>query len=122
MNTIESKLILTVIFILLMILSGIWLTRKGQPYSKLVLTFHKLLTLLAIIFSIIIINHIKDGILGNIMNFSIIIAGGIFYVTGLVSGGILSRESPDNRKALLLHRISAVIVIVFSIVLYFKLA
>lgn len=45
MNAIQSRVIITGCCLLLIILSGFWLSRSGKPYPVTVFTFHKLVTL-----------------------------------------------------------------------------
>ena len=46
----NQKLLFAGLFLLFIILSGIWLSRTGRPLSVLILTLHKLISLGAVIF------------------------------------------------------------------------
>jgi hypothetical protein len=59
MENLTIRIIPTISFFLFMLLTGIWLSRKGKPYNKLIFTLHKILTLLVILFAARLIIFVK---------------------------------------------------------------
>ncbi len=57
----NQKYIIAGLFLLFIILSGIWLSRTGRPLSVLILTLHKLISLGAVVFLAITVYRIHQA-------------------------------------------------------------
>ena len=99
------------LFLLFIVLTGVWLNRSDFPYGTLVLTVHKLLSLAVLIFYIrhvYLINkiHSLTGIL-----LVAIAATIVFLVAAIITGGLASTEKWSTRLVLLLHRLFPILAI-----------
>ena len=106
MSTLASRLVFTGSLFLFMLLSGVWLSNSGKPYSTLIFTIHKLIALAAIIATAVIINYLhKTADLRLSVEFSAIIVTGLLFLSLLISGALLSIGKPARELALILHKV-----------------
>ena len=110
---IELKIIITGILMLLMLTSGILLSRLGRPLNSLVFTLHKLITVAAIILSALTIYHLQKNIELTNIHIAIFCFIGLVFLSSLISGALLSFEKPViNRIYIVIHKISTVFVLI----------
>ena len=104
------KLIVTGIFFIIAALTGIWITRTGKPYNTVVFNIHKLISLAAIAFSVVIVYQLQKGAGMTQLQWLFCIITALFVVTSLISGGMLSVEKPAPKIIHLLHTIAPVFI------------
>ena len=90
MKTLESKIIISAVLLLLNVLSGLLLTHRGRPYQNLPFNIHKLIALLTSVYLIVIF---YKGLRGSSLNSQVV----LYLITGIllilllfVTGGLLS--------------------------------
>jgi hypothetical protein len=94
------------LFYLFIFLSGFWLTKSGKPYSVIVLTIHKLISLAAVVFLVIIIYQVNQVAKLSSVELVAAIVTGLFFLGTIVTGGLLSVDKPMPAIVLWLHRIT----------------
>jgi hypothetical protein len=110
------QLLITGILFLLMIFSGVILSRKGRPYKKGLFTLHKLFTLVTIVLMIIsLVNYLKVASSGTLLIAAIIITLAMILIS-FVTGVLLSFEKEMPSFVTKTHRVSSALVIVTVIV------
>jgi len=115
MKTIEFRLAIDGLIFLIMILSGIWLSRKGKPYHKGIVALHKITALLAVVYTAILISHMLNGIQIPSVVWIAIIVTGILFILNLVSGALLTIEKPMPVSVLFIHRYTPILLIVLCL-------
>ena len=92
MNPTSSKLIITVLFFIFIFISGYRLSRKGKPYSALIITIHKLTSLAAGTYmAIMTVRFLQAEQLSYTGIFSVVITH-LLFLGFVVSGGFMSAE------------------------------
>lgn len=114
MKVFEIRILLTIAFFLLMILSGIWLSRKGKPYNLILFNIHKMISLGAILMTTLaLLFYSRDYALSSI-NITLIICTAILFIILLLTGGLLNIKKEMPRFVLITHRITPLIVSVLA--------
>ena len=123
MSTLASRLVFTGSLFLFMLLSGVWLSNSGKPYSTLIFTIHKLIALAAIIATAVIINYLhKTADLRLSVEFSAIIVTGLLFLSLLISGALLSIGRPATSMILTIHRVAPLLAVVSTAATIYLLA
>jgi len=91
---------------LFILLSGFWLSRTGKPYSGIILTVHKLISLAAVIWLGITVRRINQAGALSAIGLLAAIVSGLFFLGTMVTGGLLSIGKPMPAIVLRLHRIT----------------
>ncbi len=121
MNSVNVKIIAIVLSYALSAIFGIWLSLCGKPLNKFILYAHKLISILAITFSVIVIfNFTKIYTLQS--NAIILLAiSSLFIIVEVITGGIVvSSNKQANNIILHLHRgLPLLIVIFLTLSVYF---
>ncbi len=105
MSTVQFRVVSAGLLYLLIVLSGIWLSRSGAPYSTLILAIHKFITLAAIIFFARMIYQIHQADALNIIEFTAVACTGLFLLGTIISGGLLSTGKPMPAVIVSAHQI-----------------
>jgi hypothetical protein len=86
----QSKFVTTGLFFLFIILSGLWVSRAGKPYSMLVVTIHKLIGLAAGVFLGLTVYRIhKVTPLSTIQIIAVVVTV-LFFAVNVATGSLLS--------------------------------
>jgi len=91
---------------LLILLSGFWLSRSGKPYSGIILTIHKLISLAAVVLLGITIRRISQAGALSTTELLAAIVTGLFFLGTMVTGGLLSIGKALPAIVLRLHQIT----------------
>jgi hypothetical protein len=96
--------------LLLIVLSGIWLSRKGRPLKVGISTLHKLMSLAAGIYLLVtVIQHNRQAPLGAAEWISVVVTGVSFAVMAATGGG-LSSDKPVPAAVLRVHQVVPLLV------------
>jgi hypothetical protein len=105
MSTIFSKIIAASLFFLLVFLSGYWLNRTGKPYSTVIFTIHKLISLSAILYLGMLVARVHQAVpLQSSQWLAIGITAACLVIT-MITGGLLSLEKAMPVYLLKVHQI-----------------
>jgi hypothetical protein len=107
-----TKLVLSGIGFLLILVSGIWLSKLGKPYGTLVFNMHKLVAMGFIVLTFITSRNMFKEI--NISSFMwiLIVLAAISVITILLSGGILSQKEQITGSLVIIHKISSALLLI----------
>jgi len=89
----------------LIILSGIWLTKTGKPYPSILFNAHKLLSLAGTILAGIVAYQLQKPIELSTQLTTIVIVTGIFLLVLIITGGLLNLEKSFFQVLRIIHRI-----------------
>ena len=94
------------LFYLFIFLSGIWLTRSGRPYNTIVLTIHKLVSVAAVVFLVVVLHRMNKTAPLGVGELASAAITGLFFLGTIATGGLLSADKPMPGIILWLHRIT----------------
>ncbi len=105
MNT-TTRLIVSGALFLLTLLSGVWLSHSGKPYSTLIFTIHKLIALGTVIFiGISAFNLYKALGAQAFVELSVIVVTGLLFLALFVTGALLSIFDAPPGIVLKVHQV-----------------
>jgi uncharacterized integral membrane protein len=113
MNT-TVRAIVAGLFFLFIFLSGIWLSRTGRPLNVGISTVHKLISLAAGIFLLVIITQRSRLVPLSLTKWIAIVFNGLCFLGAVVSGGLLSSDKPMPVAVLRVHQIVPVLTLLSS--------
>jgi len=120
--SITLKITGIVIVFLLIIISGIWLTKTGRPYSPVLFNVHKLISLIGVVVTGIVVYNLLRGLEVSPLMWTMVIVTGLFFILLIVTGGLLNLDKPFYNLLRTIHRIlPAVSVILTAVIFYFLL-
>jgi hypothetical protein len=98
-----------VLFFLVIVMSGIWLSRLGRPLNGLILTVHKLIGLgVAVYLAVTAYRTHQMASLSGIELTVVVVTGALFLATGII-GGVLSTDKPPSAVLQRWHQITPVL-------------
>ena len=121
MKTIDVRIMSAVIFYILAIASGVWVTKLGRPLNTGVFTLHKLIALAALILIIVIVRTLANGIALSPAAVVCIVLTFIFFIAMFATGAVLSFEKPAPGFVLLMHKIGPALTLAASVITVFLL-
>ncbi|MFO7880723.1 MAG: hypothetical protein ACQES0_07035 [Bacteroidota bacterium] len=95
------------------IITGAVLRKREHPYPPLIITFHKLISLAALVFAGLAIAEFLPLSKPKITGIALLSFSGIFILLSLISGALLTRKTESDNKTLRLHRVSSAVTIIF---------
>ena len=104
MSPTQLRVVVIGLLYLFIFLSGVWLTRSGKPYSTVVLTIHKLISLAAIVFLGVVIYRTNQVSALSAGELAAGVITGLLFVGTIATGGLLSADKPMPAIVLWLHR------------------
>ncbi len=110
----QTRVIGIGLLFLFIFISGFWLSRLGRPYSGLILTLHKLLSLAALILLVIIIYKVHQTTHLEALAVMMSLICGLFFVGTIVTGGLLSTGRSAAPLTLTLHQIAPFLTLLFA--------
>ncbi len=105
-------LVAAVLLFILVFILGFRLRRSGKPFSGLVLTTHKLLSLAVLVIFVLTVYRANSAQPLETAALAAALLAGVFFVTAILSGGLASTEKPTPRVALVLHRVTPFLTVV----------
>lgn len=101
----NGKFIITGLLLAGMILTGFIVNRSGKPYSTLLLTFHKLVSLGALIYLSVNINHAMRIAPVSSIGLAVIILSAVLFIALFATGGMISAMKAPTRAILIVHHL-----------------
>jgi hypothetical protein len=121
MKTFEMKIIIIGLLFLAMILSGVWLTKKGKPYPTGIFTFHKLIVLAAMVYiGYVFYTAFMNESASRTTNFMIILSA-ILLLLAFITGAILSIVKDARPAQLFAHKVTPILSLVIVAITLFLL-
>lgn len=118
METLNLELILTSIAFPGLIVTGIWLRRKGRPYNTILFTAHKLITIGIIILLWLTFRKIGNLHAGTEKGLIMALISGILFLVSFVSGAMQSFEKQSPWFIGIIHKIIPYFLIVSLIITF----
>ncbi|MFL7793024.1 MAG: hypothetical protein AB8I69_12845 [Anaerolineae bacterium] len=106
-SIIVAGLVFVVIFA-----SGYWLSRAGKPYSVIVLTVHKLISLAAVVLLVIVMIQANQVAALSALELIAGVITGLFLLGLMATGGLLSVDKQMPAIVLKLHQIAPYLTLV----------
>ncbi len=123
MNPTQSRAVGAALSFLFIFLSGLWLNRSGMPYSTIMLTIHKLITLATIAFIVVTVYRRHQLTPLSMLEMITIIITGLLFVGTIATGGLLSINRTMPAAVHRLHQMTPfVTVFVTAVTLYLLLS
>jgi hypothetical protein len=121
MNTILLRTVGAGISFLFILLSGFGLTRSGKPYGVLVFTIHKLFSVGVVVLLGIAVRHANQAMRLGTMGWLAVTVTGLFFLTTVVAGSLLSIS--DSMPAIVrkLHQITPYLTTIATLVTLYSL-
>jgi hypothetical protein len=92
MGGIQANILYFIPFFVVILLSGYWLTHAGKPYSTIVLTVHKLISLGAIILLVVtLVRSNSTTALGPTVWIAGVVTA-LFFLGLIATGGLMSAD------------------------------
>jgi CHASE2 domain-containing sensor protein len=106
----ELNLILIIILFLLMLLSGIMLSRQGSPYKPAMVTLHKLFAIGFIVFSVLwyIPQYRADW--NHSLVLTLMIITGVSMIAAIATGAFLTSGNSIRGSFILFHKLLSLLV------------
>jgi hypothetical protein len=96
-----------VVAAVIVLASGIWLTRSGRPYGGLLLNVHKLVDLAAVVVIGIAVYQANRVAPLSPAEWLVIVGAALFVVASFASGGVISGVQSPPVAVLWLHRVGS---------------
>ena len=109
------------LFLFVIFLTGFRLTRSGKPYSMIVLTIHKLISLAAVIVLAITMVQINQVARLSATELAAGVVTGLLFLGTMATGGLLSLGKPMPAVILRLHRITPYLTVLSTAVALYLL-
>jgi len=106
---------------LLMIFSGIWLTKTGKPYTPVLFNVHKLLSLAAVVLAGIQAYSLFKNADAGSLELTLLILAGVLFIVLFVSGGLLNEDLKIYHLLRALHRITPLVAVTLTVVVFYLL-
>lgn len=106
---------------LLIIISGIWLTKTGRPYQNIVFNVHKLISLLTVVLGAIMVYNLQKGLEISGLATSLMILAGIMFIILIITGGLLNLDKPFYDTLRIVHRVLSPLSIILTIIVFYIL-
>ena len=123
MSSLVSRLILPSSLFLLTLASGFWLSNSGKPYSTLIFTIHKLISLAAIITTAFTVNYLhKTAELRLAVEAGAITITALLFLGLLVTGALMSIGKPALSEIRTIHHVVPYLAVISAAATVYLLA
>ena len=119
MNPLTLKITLFSALLLLVILTGIWLTMSGIPYHSGISAVHKILSLLAGVALVITVLHMQKIVPFRVMDIAILVSVAVLFLGAFASGAARVALKSTPFALILAHRVSSFASVLGVIVAFF---
>ena len=109
MSAVHTRLVVTGVLLVVVLLSGLWTSRAGKPYKTFPFTIHKLAGLAAgILLGIIVYGANQVAPLG-LLEIAAIVVTVLLFAGTVAAGGLLSAKEQATTIVLRLHQVLPVV-------------
>ena len=106
MSTIQLRVVGAGLFFLFIFISGFWLSRSGKPYNGIILTIHKLISLVAVVLLVMTIYQVNQAATPGAIEFIASVVAGLLFLGTIITGGLLSTDKSMPAAIQKLHQIT----------------
>jgi len=105
MSNTQLRVLGTGLLYLVIFLSGVRLTRSGKPYNAVILTIHKLISVVAAVYLATVVFQIGEVAGVGMIGWIAVAVTGVPYLITIITGGLVSTDKPMPPVVLTVHRI-----------------
>lgn len=109
MNAFQARIVGAALLLVLVVLSGIWVSRSGKPYRTAPFTIHKLVGLAAGVILAVIVYQAHQAAPLDLLEIACVVVAVLMFAITVAAGGLLSIEKPMPGGVLRLHQIIPVL-------------
>ena len=116
MGTTQLRLVGVGLSFLFIFLSGYWLSHSGKPYSGIILTIHKLISLAGV--ALLAVVMVQANRVARLLTIELAagLVTGVLFLGTIATGGLLSIDKPKPAAVLTLHRITPYLTVLLTAV------
>jgi len=114
----QMKIVLTLVGFVLIFLSGYLLYRSGQPFNAGILALHKLISVAAIVYLVVIVLNVNMMAPLNQSELIVCIITGLLFLGAVATGGILSASKNLPAVVQTLHKVLSVLTVLSTIAMF----
>jgi len=107
----EKKFVIAGIFLLFIIVSGLWLSRTGRPLNVLILTVHKLIAVGGVVLLIITLYRVHQAAPLTSLQLAVSVTTLVLFLALIVTGGLLSTAKTWPGLVLKIHQVVPTLII-----------
>lgn len=107
----EKKFILAGVVLVLVIVSGLWLSRSGRPLNVLILTIHKLIAVGGVVLLVITLYRLNQTTPLSSLEIAVTGVTILLFILLIVTGGLLSTAKVWPGIVLKIHQVVPTLVI-----------
>ena len=115
----EFRIVTIGVLFLTKFASGLWLSRAGKPHNAALLTVHKLISLLTVVLIAFLIRHLRRGVGLSGVEMGAIAVTGLLFLTGIVTGGLVSLEKPAHVVVSIAHKVAPYLSVISTAVMFY---
>lgn len=115
------RIILIGIFYIVMIITGLLLSKRGRPLNTILFTIHKITAVLAIILTIMLAHKMQKEIAINPGEISVVAIAGICLAMTFISGALLSFDKLVHPVTSTIHKIFPYLSILSAAITFYLL-
>jgi uncharacterized membrane protein len=122
MTSFQTSILIIAIVFLFILITGLWLKRKGSPYPSGMVNLHKFLSLGTFVFLIITVYPVQQEKGIYTLDWLYIIITLVSTIAAFTTGALLTRYNPPAKKFMnWLHSLSWLLVVVFAGIIVYRL-
>lgn len=118
MSTPITIVVIGILF-LLKFFFGFWLNRSGKPYSDVILTIHKLISLGTGVFIVVTARRLRQGVRASTAETGALIVTIFLFLLAIVTGGLLSVDKSMPKVVSLIHLIPPFLAVLSTAVMIY---
>lgn len=122
MNAPIIKIIVASALLVISLVFGYLLSNAGKPYSVVLMSIHKLSSLLAGIALVVIVWQFQKAAQLSALQWAVIAVTGILFLATFVTGAVLTVQKETNSIVLTVHKIGPVLTTLSSAAAFYLLA
>ena len=111
----EKNFILVGVFLVFIIITGLWLSRNGRPLNTLLLTVHKLISVAGVVFLVVTLYRLNQTAPLTPVEISLSGISVLLFAALIVTGGLLSIDKMWPGIVLKIHQIVPTLVILSTV-------
>ncbi len=111
MSTTQARVIGAALLFLLILASGLWLSRSGKPFGTFLLTIHKLAGLGTGILLAVTVYQIHQVAPLGLLEIAAVVVTVLFFAGTVAAGALLSIDKPMPAVVLRLHQVLPVLAV-----------
>lgn len=108
----NTKFLFTGLFFVVIILSGLWLSRTGRPLNVFLLTAHKLISLAAVVYLVLTVVRIHQVTPLSAVELIASAVTLLLFLALIATGGVLSAARTMPGIVLKIHQVAPVLVFI----------